>query len=290
MARIPHYQMPSNVPPIAQLLHPDNARVLVAAHRGAWNWAPENSLPSIDEAIAHGADIVECDVRATSDHVLVLMHDETVDRTTTGTGALQALSWTQVRKARLKAGSGGPDATVTGMRVPTLSEALECARNRIAINIDTKVGVLAERVAQSVISAGMADQVFVKAAIERPEEVQAIRSSPFFGRVPFVPMMKTRRGQLASELQHLEALRCPMFEVEFADLADLESARDALARLQARLWVNTIEASHSPGFNDRRALADPDAVWGRLVDAGVGAIQTDAVATLVAYLAARGVR
>lgn len=290
MSHSSRYAPMNAVPPIAELLHPDNPRVLVAAHRGAWNWAPENSLAAIDEAVAHGADIVECDVRATRDDVLVLLHDATLDRMTTLTGAVEALTWAELGAARLRAGAGGADAAVTGLRLPTLSEALECARGRIVVNIDTKVGLLADRVAQAVVSAGMADQVFVKAAIEHPGHVQAVRTSPFFGRVPFVPMLKPRRGRLASDLQWLEPLRCPMFEVEFSDLDDLAAAREELARLQARLWVNTIEVSHSLGFNDRSALADPDAIWGRLIAAGVGAIQTDTVAPLVAYLSARGAR
>jgi len=276
--------------PIAELLHPRHARVLVAAHRGAWSWAPENSLAAIDEAVAHGADIVECDVCATRDEVLVLLHDATVDRMTTRSGRVAELSWAELRQARLKAGAGGAEAAVTSLRVATLSEALECARGRVVVNIDTKVAALADRVAQAVVSAGMADQVFVKAAIAGPADIDAVRASPFFGRVPFVPMMKARPGMLVADLRHLEPLGCPMFEVEFADLDDLIAARDELARLQARLWVNTIQVSHSLDLNDRRALADPDAVWGRLLDAGVGAIQTDAVSALVHYLSARGAR
>ncbi len=278
------------LPPIAELLHPRNARVLVAAHRGAWSWAPENSLAAIEEAIAHGADIVECDVRATRDDVLVLLHDSTVDRMTTLSGQVAELRWEELRQARLKAGAGRAHAAVTSLRPATLSEALECARDRIVVNIDTKVTALADRVAQAVISAGMADQVFVKASIDKPADIDAVRASPFFGRVPFVPMMKVQPGMLVHHLRRLETLGCPMFEVEFADIADLAAAREELARQQARLWVNTIQVSHSLDLNDQRALADPDGVWGALLDVGVGAIQTDAVGELVDYLSARGLR
>lgn len=284
------YETGTSLPAVSELLHPRNPRVLVAAHRGCWSWAPENSLAAIDEAIAHGADIVECDVRATSDDVLVLLHDPTVDRMTTLSGQVEALSWSELRQARLKAGAGGPDAALTSQRPATLNEALECARGRIIVNVDTKVEALADRIAQAVVSAGMADQVFVKASIETTADIDAVRSSPFFGRVPFVPMMKTARGMLARDLQRLESLACPMFEVEFLDLDDLATARAELERQQARLWVNTIQVSHSLDLNDRRALTDPDAVWGALLDVGVGAIQTDAVAPLVAYLSKRGLR
>lgn len=66
--------------------HSSTAEKMIGAHRGQWRDFPENSLPGITEAIADGAEIVEIDVRLTADGVPVLMHDETVDRTTNGTG------------------------------------------------------------------------------------------------------------------------------------------------------------------------------------------------------------
>ena len=279
-----------SLPSVHDMLHPRNPRVLVAAHRGEWSWAPENSLAAIDEAIAHGADIVECDVRATQDGVLVLMHDKTLNRMTTLTGAVSGIDWYKLRHAHLRAGAGGPSAPITSLRPPTLSEALECCRGRVVLNVDTKQGQLADRVAEAVMSAGMSDHVFVKAAVGNPGHVREILDSPFYGRVPFVPMMKVGRGELVPALRLLEPLQCPMYEVEFADLQEVSSAREEFERLQSRLWVNTIEVSHSPGFSDARAMEDASEVWGRLVDAGVGAIQTDAVKALVDYLTITGVR
>src|SRR5207244_9942203 len=63
-----------------------DARRVVVAHRGVHTSAPENSLASVREAIALGVDMVELDVRTTRDGRLVLLHDETVDRTTDGSG------------------------------------------------------------------------------------------------------------------------------------------------------------------------------------------------------------
>ena len=53
------------------------------------------------------------------------------------------------------------------------------------------------------------------------------------------------------------------------------------------LWVNTLDSVACAGFTDTAALADPDAVWGRLIDAGISVIQTDEAAALTSYLAAR---
>jgi len=276
--------------PIEELLHPSNPNVLVAAHRGVWSWTPENSIPAVEESIALGADIVEVDVRSTSDGVLVLQHDATLDRMTSRRGPVSSTPWAELRGARLRSGAGGQEASVTSTRPATLSEVLECARGRIAVNIDVKEPGLEDGIADLVVAAGLSDQVFVKAFVHGPEDVRGVLASPFFGRVPFVPMMKVRSGEMMSSLRRIEALRCPMVEVEFEDLDELESARGELGRLQARLWVNTIQVSHSLDLNDRRAASDPESVWGRLLAAGVGAIQTDAVDALVQYLKSRGAR
>ena len=69
-----------------------NNYVLVAAHRGDWRNAPENSIQAIKNCIEMGVDMVEIDVRMTKDSALVLMHDNTIDRTTTGEGKVS--EWT----------------------------------------------------------------------------------------------------------------------------------------------------------------------------------------------------
>jgi len=275
---------------VTELLHPSHQRVLVAAHRGAWRWAPENSLPAIDEAVALGADIVELDVRATADDVLVLMHDADLARMTTLAGLVSHTPYAALRQARLKAGDGGADAVATSHAVPTLAQALEASRGRITVNIDTKDMALADRIAQAVVAAGLCDQVFVKATVTAPAHLQQVSASPFFGRVPFVPITQALPGRFAHDLQWMQALGCPMYEVAFTELQALRAGLPELQRQQARLWVNTIDCSHSLDFCDSRARSNPDAVWGLLIDLGVGAIQTDEVDRLVAYLQARGLR
>ncbi len=74
----------------ANLLDPSPAVILVAAHRGMHQDYPENSIPAIQEAIDHHLDIVEIDVQITKDGIPILMHDEEIDRTTTGRGEAQA--------------------------------------------------------------------------------------------------------------------------------------------------------------------------------------------------------
>ena len=70
----------------AKITNPDNKEVTVVAHRADWRFAPENSLAAIESSIRLGADVVELDVQKTKDGQLILMHDKTLDRTTTGKG------------------------------------------------------------------------------------------------------------------------------------------------------------------------------------------------------------
>lgn len=290
MSAYRHLSSSQTLPPVGEMLHPDHARVLVAAHRGAWKCAPENSLAAIEVAAELGADIVECDVRATRDGVLVLLHDATLDRMTDLEGEVADIDWPELRQSRLRQSSGGAEHPLTSHRPATLAEALECARGRVLLNVDTKAGELVDEVARATLEAGMVDQVFVKAFVETPADIDALRASPFFGRVPFVPMLKVKDGNLRSTLERLACWRFPMYEVEFTRLSELEEARFELWRQQARLWVNTIQVSHSLNFCDQRALMDPDAVWGALLDVGVRAIQTDEVGALLHYLNWRGTR
>ncbi len=96
----------------------------VIGHRGAPALAPENTLQGIEKAYSCGADMVEMDVRLSSDGVLVLMHDETVDRTTNGSGRIEDLSLRELKS--LDAG---------GEPVPTLGEAIMLTKslNMIAV-------------------------------------------------------------------------------------------------------------------------------------------------------------
>ncbi|OGO35326.1 MAG: hypothetical protein A2W35_22115 [Chloroflexi bacterium RBG_16_57_11] len=90
----------------------------VIAHRGGLAYAPENTLAAFENAIAQGVEWLEFDVQMTQDGELVLIHDETVDRTTNGTGAVADLTRKQI--LLLDAGQG--------QKVPTFQEVVELAK------------------------------------------------------------------------------------------------------------------------------------------------------------------
>ena len=102
-------------------------------HRGASGLAPENTMPAFELAARLGAHGVELDVQRSRDGVLVVCHDETVDRTSDGTGRIVDLAWTQLRQLDL----GRHDGTTA--RIPTLAEVLDLAADTgLRVNIELK--------------------------------------------------------------------------------------------------------------------------------------------------------
>ncbi|HEY9722675.1 MAG TPA: glycerophosphodiester phosphodiesterase family protein [Oscillatoriaceae cyanobacterium] len=124
-------------------------RPLVMGHRGAMGHRPENTMASFQLAREMGADAVECDVHLSKDGHLIVMHDETVDRTTSGHGAIAALTLEEIK--RLDAGSKfAPE--FAGESVPTLEELLVWAKDKLPVVIELKLGKDAVRIAEACIT------------------------------------------------------------------------------------------------------------------------------------------
>lgn len=109
--------------------------VLVQAHRGFSTEYPENTLASIEAAVAAGADRIEVDLALTEDGHVVLMHDATVDRTTDGKGRVKSFTLEELKQ--LDAGSWKAER-FAGERVPTLVEALEAVGDEAELNLEIK--------------------------------------------------------------------------------------------------------------------------------------------------------
>lgn len=134
-------------------------KVLITAHRGNTGDKniPENSLAAIEACIAKKEflDFVEVDPRTTKDGVMILMHDETVDRTTTGKGKVKDLTYAQIQEMKLKL----EDGTITNHPVPTLQEVLLKARGKVFINLDFIDKVSPKEIYDLVRNSGMPDRV-----------------------------------------------------------------------------------------------------------------------------------
>ncbi len=119
------------------LLNSASNTVLVASHRATHNNFPENSIPAIKESIRLGVDILEIDVKVTTDGIPVLMHDGTINRTTTGKGKLEEMSFEQLNQFFLV-----DKGVVTKYKIPTLEETLLLAKGHILVDLDLKTDKL----------------------------------------------------------------------------------------------------------------------------------------------------
>ena len=112
-ARAPKYANRAEM--IAAQIHDPNSKyVIVVCHRGDWRNFPENSIPAIESVIRMGADMVELDLKMTKDSVLVLSHDATINRCTTGRGRVSDYTYEELCKFRLKRGHDDDAAYLTG--------------------------------------------------------------------------------------------------------------------------------------------------------------------------------
>jgi len=112
---------------------------LISAHRGGmvYEGYPENCIETYEYVLQFTPAIIECDVAMTEDSVLILMHDNTIDRTTTGEGRVDALTWAEIQQVQLKDNFGN----VTEFEVPLFSEVLNWAEDKVVLTVDVKRSV-----------------------------------------------------------------------------------------------------------------------------------------------------
>lgn len=136
-----HYQSFASVEALQEYLSwsPEKPP-LISAHRGGplpgrgGSGFPENCLETFENALSYAPCLIECDVRKSADGQLFLMHDETLNRTTTGSGPVAATTAAELRRLFLT----DPQGRVTPYRIPTLAEALEWARGKAILTLDVK--------------------------------------------------------------------------------------------------------------------------------------------------------
>lgn len=258
---------------------------LIVAHRGDWRSLPENSVAAMLSARDIGADMVEIDAQTIADGTLVVIHDDTLDRTTGATGPVATLTREAALSGlRLRAGAGGDEAPLTDHVLPTLEQMLGALRGKVLVNIDTKHARDLDAVAALVVEMKMQDQVLLKMSVTRPGDFS---DAPWYGKVAFMPLcMGLPEGALVSTILPIVQATCaPLVELDFHDLAEVADLAAALRPLGTGLWVNTLDPVHSLDLSDSRATENPSQVWDVLLNAGVRAVQTDQTQSLAQHLA-----
>ncbi len=228
--------------------------IAVIAHRGEHLRNPENTLPAFREAIALGADYFELDVRTSSNGVLVLSHDATVDRRTNGKGKVAEMTFEELRK--LDAGGGA--------KIPTFDEALELAHGKIGIYVDCKQ-VAAKQLVDAIAKRSMDAAVVIYGSPRLLKEIQTL--NPKLKVMPEANNAETARRLIEDLHPKVIAFDARDFQPDVIKLV-----RDAGAEI----------------YVDRLGVADTPRLWQDAIDRGAAGIQTDHPGELVDYLKKKG--
>lgn len=121
---------------------------MVSVHRGGGELPgyPENCLESFAHFARQMPSIIECDIAMSSDSVLYMMHDNTLDRTTTGTGKTGDRDWAYLQSLHIRDNFG----MASPYRIPSLDQALQWGKNKVLFTLDVKRGTPFEKVIESV--------------------------------------------------------------------------------------------------------------------------------------------
>jgi len=233
----------------------------IAAHRGGAAIWPENSLLAFRSATALGVDVLELDLHLTADGQVVVVHDPTLDRTTTGTGPVGARSLLDLQGIRLRA----RDGTVTTERIPLLSDVLDLAVPlRVELMPEIKTGPggqryagIEEKVVALVQSRGLVERTTVQAF--QAEAVRRVRQLEPALRT----MLVAGRGQLEGA-PATEAVRW----AKAADATDLGLDHRVIDRA-------LVDAVRAGGLRLSAWTVNTEADMRRLIELGVDVIMTD---------------
>lgn len=144
----------------------NSTKILIVGHRGALAYEPENTLRGFAKAVALGVDAIEFDVMHSKDHIPVVFHDETLERTTNGKGKVEECTLQELKQ--LDAGKGE--------RIPTLEEAIAFIKqHHVRAAIELKTPHIAEHVAQLIRKHGIPNDALIIS--EHPEALRIIATT-----------------------------------------------------------------------------------------------------------------
>lgn len=269
---------------LSDLAAPAKQSVLVVSHRGDWRNAPENSLQAFQNCIDMGVDMVELDLKKTKDGELILMHDNTLNRTTNGTGKPEDFTLAELKELRLKNGAG----CLTRHKIPTLRETMLLCKGKILVNVDKGYEYF-EDVQKILEETGTANQCVVKEKI--PYQTIKEQHGDILDKAIFMPKADLCKPEAESIIDsYLQNEKPLAFEVRFSQVND--KVFELIKKLNdngIKVFVNALWPAQNAEHDDDRAveLKQPDESWGWLIQQGFKLIQTDRPALLLDYLRAK---
>lgn len=236
----------------------------MTSHAACKGHAPENTLAGIEAALKLGADAIEIDVHCTSDGIPVLIHDETVDRTTDGSGNVHDMTFALVRT--LDAGARQFVPQFSGALVPSLREVLDLTRGRALLQIEVK---------QPGIERAVAD------VVRDAEAIASCEVHSFYPQV--VQAMRREEPRMAAAL-----LTDGRRIVEWQDFYSFALSLDAQGISVYHTWAEAdrVRAGQRRSLTFMVWTVDDEADIARCIDAGVDSICSNFPDTVARVLSA----
>lgn len=284
-AKMPVPPQKTRAQKIVEAIHnPKTDYVVVVSHRGDWRNYPENSIAAIESVIRMGVDVMELDLKLTADSVLVLCHDQTIDRTTTGKGKVSDLTYDYIQSCFLKTAHNQP----TTHKMPTLKEALQACKDRIVVNIDQGYEFY-DLIMPITEELGVTGQILIKG--KRAVDAVEAQSRKYKHAMMYMPIIDINKpGGKKLFQQYMDKKVVPLaYEVCWQETnAEVENCMKSILSQGSKLWVNTLWPSLCGGekacLYDDYAYDNGAETYRKVLDYGTSIIQTDRPEFLINYL------
>ncbi len=243
-------------------------RPLVIAHRGGSKWAPENTMAAFRKSLDAGADGIELDIHRCKSGELIVIHDETLERTTDGKGFIKDKNYDEMKS--LSAGKWFA-AEFADEKLPLLTDVLKLVDGKMIINIEIKNAPIAYP--------GIEDDL-----------------------ADLLKSYKHRDKILISSFDH-ELIRrvhkkMPDIEVAFLDASIVADVGEYASKIGAKAWnpgfsemrADAVERAHKSGLAVNVWTVDGKKHWDHVMEMKVDGIVTDDPAGLIGYLKERNVK
>lgn len=265
---------------VNDLNNPNSKKVLVVSHRGDWRNSPENSLQAFQNCIDMGVDMIELDLKKTKDNQLIIMHDNTLDRTTNGKGKPSDYTLEELKKFYLRNGMG----LNTSHRIPTLEEVLNLTKGKILINIDQGYNYFKD-VYDLLVKTNTIDQVVIKSGF--PLEKVKAENGDVLNKVIYMPIVSLDQPGAEKFIDDYLTIKPVAIECCFKKVTpDVLRLLRKIKTSGTKIWLNSLWPSLNGGHDDDRAveMKQQDESWGWLLKQGASLIQTDRPQMLIQYL------
>ena len=279
-------QANNRIDSLLQILNtPTDSYVMVVAHRGDWTNAPENSLQAIKNAIEIGVDILEIDVRFTKDKVPVVIHDKTLDRTTTGSGKVSNFTLNNLKGLFLTDRNGKS----TSHKIPTLDEALILSKGKILINLDKCTRHL-NKIVKHLYKTNTLNQIIIK---KRDDFYKInLQKKCLKNRLIYIPQIIKRNKKLERHTnKFIKKYKPLVFDINLTEKDFLLLPLiNKLKQNFCRIWVSTTANENVRNYSNREKSPNSETKWGWAIDFGANIIITDEPKLLLEYLEDRKLR